>query len=165
MMSIRNLIYLISFVLVLSLAGSAQGSLISVNFDVDWIPSLDPGDVAGGPGYACANWNNVMPKSGTLAAGTVVDSTGAVVPGMEITWNAGSEWSPYPAIPPATAGDAKLWGYSFIANATQLGEITVTNIPYDEYHVVVYMSSNWWNRGVETTVAESGITYVAMPPT
>ncbi len=41
--------------------------------------------------------------------------------------------------------------------------ITITNIPYAEYDVVVYGHNNWFDRGTEVTVAGTGITYVMQP--
>ncbi len=167
----KKLCFLISFVLVLSLAGSAQSDVrpraISVNFSTGGVDWLESADVAGAPAFKQSNWNNVTGISGTLAAGNVKDADGNIVPGSEVTWNAGSSWTPWPAIDPATAGDKKLFHYGFIANeSVSPSTVTVTNIPYDEYYVVVYTFTQHLTRGTEVTVAGTGITYCsqAKPP-
>jgi hypothetical protein len=135
---------------------------ISVNFHGG--ATLDAGDFTGAPDYEASNWNNVKGISGRLAPGSVKDGSGGILPKVTVTWKAGNVHPPYSPVDPASPGDKKLWHYAFLANSKQSGEVTITNIPYDKYDVIMYFSSNFSKRGAQTTVAESGITYVALPP-
>ena len=137
---------------------------ISVNFQGS--TPIYAGDAAGL--NLATNWNNAEtvvlngPDAGVLAAGTVIDSTGAVVSGMEITWNAGFGWTPYP--PTSGTANDNLFHYGLIATeAVWPSTITVTNIPYAEYDVVVYQEGTWGTRGAEVSVVGHPDTYCSLP--
>ena len=89
------------------------------------------------------NWNNTTGANGTLAAGTVLDNTGAVVTNATVQWACGNTWSNGNN----AAGNNKLFngylddGYGNPNNP----KIIVTNIPFAVYDVYVYGHSDSGN--------------------
>jgi hypothetical protein len=101
------------------------------------------------------NWNN----SDGAAAGTgaanisgptansIVDNTGAVVPGLSLTWTANGTWS----APNAGPGDLNMMsGYLDDTGAAGDTVLTVTGIPYAYYDVYAYVGSDANNRSGRT---------------
>ena len=165
-MSSRFLAIMLAFALLVG-AGEANAlDQIGVNF-ADGL-QLAPADVAGYVPHA--NWNNAVaihntPDSGVIPAGTVTDSTGAVVLGSSVAWATSPAWFGWtPTSPPCTPGDVILHDYNFIGTPTTPITVTVTNIPYAQYEVATFMHCNHVDRGLEVTVVETGITYIGQPP-
>lgn len=167
---LKKLCFLISFVLVLSLAGSAQSDVrpraISVLVNDGGL--IVPADVIGAPAFAQSNWNNMgqvwtgeQPIVGSISAGSVIDADGNIVPDCNVTWNSSDSWPPFPPTS-GTPHDA-LFYYALIAILEQ-STITVTNIPYDEYYVVVYQLNNWPGTGTEVSVVGHPDTYCCQYP-
>lgn len=143
-------------------APNVRPDAISVNFHGG--NTLDAGDFTGAPSYEASNWNNVRVISGRLAPGSVKDGSGGILPKVTVAWKASKSFAPHFPVDPASPGDKKLWDHAFLAESNQSGEVTITNIPYDKYDVIMYISSNYPKRGAQITVAGPGITYVALPP-
>jgi hypothetical protein len=163
-----NLKHLLCLLIVLALASSAQAGSFGVNFhpnDGDSSRILLPTDVAGAPGVAQANWNNMTGGDGgnggmDVTLGTVVDDTGAVLPG--VTVNAygiqGSQtirgfWT-----------SSSPWGFSGGDNNLHVGmiwpqpQITIANIPYAHYDVYAYVGAgaNGGEGSATASVAPGG---------
>jgi len=71
---------------------SADAAVISFNAGLGGT-GMTAGDTAGAPGTAvagAANWNNMLVTSGSIPVGSVLDSSGAVVPGVAISWVSGN---------------------------------------------------------------------------
>ena len=112
------------------------------------------------------NWNTLkaptqQPKSGldygdtsnieSPTAGTIVDSTGAAVPGMSLTFSATNTWSVYGA---TQTGDKQLLnGYLDNTNAATPTTVTITGVPYASYDVYTYLGSDGNGRTGHITVA------------
>jgi hypothetical protein len=101
------------------------------------------------------NWNNSDgAATGTGAANisgptanSIVDSTGAVVPGLAISWTANGTWS----APNAGAGDLNMMS-GYLDDTGTAGDtvFTVTGVPYAHYDVYTYVGSDANNRSGRT---------------
>lgn len=127
-------------------AGSvAQAVSIGVNFmDSDaGRDTLAAEDVAGVPGFAQANWNNVFGNTGFFDA--AVDSEGNAVSGLEVDWLSANTWRA-PHDETASANHRLLKGYVDDGTNDSSGplgaEIGVANVPYGLYDVVLYISTD-----------------------
>lgn len=130
----------------------AEAGSIGVNFGdgvalTEW---------AGAPGYAQPSWNNTGGGSvGYLGAANPapVEDTGAVLPGVTVSWYADTAWSGYAATG-GTLGDQHLLWYALIDSpgGQEPGVLELGGIPYENYDVVVYMISNYPDRGTQVTM-------------
>jgi len=68
---------------------SANADLIGINFLHGG--SIPVGGVAGAPGVAQDSWNNISGSTGGTES-TLIDDSGAVVPGLSVTWQANGTW-------------------------------------------------------------------------
>jgi hypothetical protein len=101
------------------------------------------------------NWNNSDGAAmGTGAANitgptanSIVDNTGAVVPGLSLTWTANGTWS----APNAGPGDLNMMS-GYLDDTGTAGDtvLTVTGIPYAYYDVYAYVGSDANNRSGRT---------------
>jgi hypothetical protein len=101
------------------------------------------------------NWNNSDGAAmGTGAANisgptanSIVDNTGAAVPGLSLSWSANGTWSAANAGP----GDLNLMsGYLDDVPAAGDTVITVSGVPYTYYDVYAYLGSDGNNRSGRT---------------
>lgn len=111
-----------------------DGGVIRVN------QTLAPEDVAGYPSVAQANWNNFILSQ---SPGTdLVDSTGAAA-GVSVSWAASNAWGDGGA--DTSTPDGRLARGNFDDGQTSDGvgvDVSVTGIPYSDYSVVLYLSSD-----------------------
>ncbi len=101
------------------------------------------------------NWNNsdgaASGNSGANIAGPtvngIVDSTGAVIPGVSVTWTANGTWSS----PNSGPGNPNLMA-GYIDDTGGAGDtvLTVTGIPYANYDVYAYVGSDANDRSGRT---------------
>lgn len=134
----------------------ASADVISINFLMSNTTNypqqyLDAATPAGI--YARTNWNNVTESPTNSVAGTVnalTNDLGAAT-GASVTWIASNPWLDWNANSDASlgVGDAQVTlGYlddgvtSTAGGVTNGVDITVTNIPYGSYSVVLYMSTD-----------------------
>jgi hypothetical protein len=126
------------------LGGTAHAAMIGFHHDGGGNqPVVGP---AGVPEIEQINWNSVHEDKGPGAAGsleTVVDSSGAVVAGMSITWSANACYTN--GTHEGENGNLFYGGLEAQNTAFGSNEITVTGIPYDTYDVYVYV--NGWTAG------------------
>jgi hypothetical protein len=121
-------------------------------------PTLVNNSANGAGIVAQSNWNNEAGTNGS--AGTVIDSTGATLAGMTVTWSAGGTWAAA-TNPPADQQEALNTGFlNSSGNGTPV-KVTVTNIPYAQYDVYVY-TLNDAARTLTTTA--NGVTYYGNSP-
>jgi hypothetical protein len=96
-----------------------------------------------------SNWHDTTGASGTISAGSVIDSTGAVAPGVSFAW-AATNTSGHGTVPmpPATGHQALMAGNLDPRNGTGSGTavITVTGLGTSytaaSYDVLVYFDGN-----------------------
>jgi len=145
---------LLSFLFVALLLGglspltSAAGS-IGVNFNSDVVAAVDPVNGTAGA-VAQSNWNNTQSLSGSIASGSVIDSSGATVGGMSVTWSGDDAWSVGGADATGEGDDTALMHGGIEEQHATYGtgagtEITLTGIPYTRYNLYVYV--NGWSAG------------------
>jgi hypothetical protein len=145
-MKINSLSYLAAGVLTLS---SASAAVISVNFresDGHGNQLLAADTFAGGgAGVSASNWNTVDGQSGSAAS--LVDSAGSGT-SAGITWNAGGVWGDGSANSDADSGNGNarmMRGY--LDDGQTSGDVGVSlsfsNIPYAEYIVAIYFSTDF----------------------
>jgi hypothetical protein len=101
------------------------------------------------------NWNSsdgmAVGNSGANISGptvnTILDDTGAAVPGMSITWTANGTWSANNVGP----GDLNLMA-GYIDDTGTAGDtvINVTGVPYANYDIYAYLGSDANNRSGRT---------------
>jgi uncharacterized protein (TIGR03382 family) len=123
----------------LALGSTTWAASIGLNF-VGGGPNggaaLAPTDVAGHPRYAQGQWNNA---AGNVGVGLALkDSSGGVTP-AQAAWSSNNVW----ALPgsPTNANERLMDGYlDTTANSTT--SVTITNIPFAKYDVVVYFDGN-----------------------
>ncbi|MBK1825757.1 beta strand repeat-containing protein [Haloferula rosea] len=74
--------------------GSLNAQTISVNLASDQraVDTAAAANPAGAIPISGEFWNNASGATGTLAAGTIVDETGAVVPGLSIDWSSNNTY-------------------------------------------------------------------------
>ncbi len=71
--------------------------------------------------------NTTVNRSGNLAAGTVYDGTGAVVPGLSMTWNG---WETFSTDIPETPGNNRMMkGYLDAGPAGMTATVTISGLP------------------------------------
>ncbi len=148
--------------------GSSMAAVISFNAVGGGGSGMSATDTAGAPNANVAYWNNMVesnPSSGSvpytfngsIPAGSVIDDSGAILPGTSVSWNfmgvagnpggSGSndqrmfdpEWDPFSGSPDLT--------------------ISVSNIPFAEYQVITYHHSAIYtaqDRGGDVTA--NGVT-------
>jgi hypothetical protein len=101
------------------------------------------------------NWNNsdgvASGNSGANISGptanSIVDNTGATVPGLSVTWAANGTWSS----PNSGPGDPNLMA-GYLDDTGTAGDtvLTVTGVPYAYYDVYTYVGSDANNRSGRT---------------
>jgi hypothetical protein len=111
------------------------------------VGTMQSTEIAGVVPQACWNAagiggqnNTTVNRSGNLAAGTVYDSTGAVVPGLSIAWNG---WETFSTDIPETPGNNRMMkGYLDAGPASLTATVTVSGLPASYavagYDVLVY---------------------------
>lgn len=140
--------YLVATILSLSAARADQ---ISVNYDnpVGGTSAIGPAEVAGF--VPAANWNNVSVTS--PAANSLVDNSGNVTAlGATLSIGTFQGWN--------TGGNPsqRLFGDKMtLGSAPQT--LTLTNVPYEDYDVLVYLSD--WGDEVVTCSLDGGTTIAA----
>jgi hypothetical protein len=134
--------------LVTGTSAMSFAEVVSVNFREDNgnpNQSLAPETVAGGgAGVGVSNWNEALGATGELT--DAVDETGTPTT-LDLTWSSGGTWGDGSANGDADAGigNAQLQrGYLDDNQGSPLQpiDITVTEIPYPLYDVVVYFSTD-----------------------
>jgi len=132
-------------VALLSLGGTAGAAMIGFHHDGGGNqPVSGP---AGFPAVQQVNWNSVHEASGDDAAGsldTVLDSSGAVVSGMTITWTADACYTNGTHV--GENGNLFYGGLETQNAEYGTNEITVTGIPYGTYDVYFYVNGWTANR-------------------
>ena len=147
----------------LSIGGSAMAASVGLSFVGGGTPgggTLTASDVAGAPGYAQANWNNLLTDwsgDGTndaLFASGLKDSNGNTVafgvgyaPGASdpIHYDAANVWGT--GIANTTANNRLMRGYldSNDGNSASQPFVEIKGIPYGKYDVVVYADGDVTN--------------------
>jgi hypothetical protein len=111
---------------------------------------------AGAPGFAQANWVNTSSNQSSWGVSTnLVDNTGAAT-GAVMDWYASQVWSF--SFDAADNQDEYLMDAGIASISEPLG-ITVQNIPYATYDVVVYFSSQLTNSYVSKYTVNSNSVY------
>lgn len=127
---------------------TAHSAVISVNFIESPGNHLNqiiaPSTVAGGgAGLPATNWNNVATGSGNASG--LLDTTGAPTPAA-ITWASGGMWGDGSANGDATSGDGNAQLMRGYLDDNQGGPLPIvisfSGIPYAEYDVVIYFSTD-----------------------
>ena len=127
-------------------AATADAASIGINFRrLTGEQNMAPTEAAGV--VPSMNWNNTDGSaSGTGGANItgptsnfIVDDTGAVVPGLSLTWTANGTWSAFNSGP----GDQNLMA-GFLDDTGTAGDtvISVSNVPYEFYDVYAYVGSD-----------------------
>ena len=115
---------------------------VGLNFSVagDESTELASKSTAGAPGVTQRHWNNLPGPNGEKSQ--CVDHQGKEVPGMTVTWSVPGEDQAW------RSKKGREWGFKQ-ANLTlqsgyiQLGaKLTVTGVPYEKYHVYVYLGAD-----------------------
>jgi len=138
-----------------SIAGAA---VISVNVtetsDMHPNQQLAPATSAGAAGYVVSGWNNIATNSG--AAADLNDDSGSATT-ADVSWAANGVWGDGSANDDANlgVGNAQLQRGYFDENPTGF-TIDVTEIPYDEYSLVLYYSSDQGAGGTHGGVDVNG---------
>ncbi len=100
-----------------------------------------PDEVAGYGSYATVNWNNIQFEGGDNAS--LVDNAGSAT-GAVINFISTNSWGDGGA--DTSTGDGKIARGYFDDGDTSTGvgaDVTVSNIPYSTYTVVLYLSSDY----------------------
>lgn len=143
--------------------GIANAASISLNFAENGNSTIsDPNTSVGRTGYEATNWNNT--PSGGVASGLIEDlnDSNGMATTTDVEWSAGGAWGDGTANTDAGAGNGAaqlLRGY--LDDSTPGGVptdivITITNIPYTSYDIVVYHSSDDGGTGNWRTVTLTG---------
>jgi hypothetical protein len=102
--------------------------------------------MAGIPGVAQSNWNNLTGFSGTAAAGTLLDKNGASLAGTNVTWAANNLWTIAGGTPAGVPGDedARLMKGYLDTNDTSASTVTVSDLPpsWAQYDVYLYLDGD-----------------------
>jgi|GEM_PF-2276380 len=148
-LTIMKIPYTRSWILASSVAGLsvAQASVISANFREDnGNPNqlIAPTTVAGGgAGVGATNWNDAL--GGTGSAADLVDDSGAGTT-LDLSWSSGGMWGDGTANTDADAqvGNAQLQrGYlDDNQGAPDPIVISISEVPYAQYDLVVYFSTD-----------------------
>jgi len=96
------------------------------------------------------NWNNTtganfggLPVIASPVAGSLVDHTGAIVPGLNMQYYANGTWSANNGDGLPGAGDADLMaGYLDDTGTFGMTRVDVTGVPYSHYDVIAYLGSD-----------------------
>jgi len=119
----------------------APAASVSVNFEgresnVADSNLLDPADFAGV--VAVANWNNASGATGNLT--NLIDDSGAAT-STDVTWNGQSTWSWEQSgdAVPSNGGGSLFNGYLDTSGNNGSHSITVSQVPFAEYDVYVYV--------------------------
>ena len=103
-------------------------------------------DLAGAPGVRVGNYNNVQITSttanATLAAGSVKDDSGTIVPNVALTLAPSTGQNNGVGSNASGTNDANLFSNYFDQFGTPGSTITVSSIPYSTYDVYFYRSGN-----------------------
>ncbi len=146
--------------------GPASAALISVNFreaNGNANQTILPATAAGGgAGVSALNWNNVSGAPGGPVSG-LVDEAGSATTAA-VAWSSGGMWGDGTANTDATAGNGNaqlLRGYldDNQGSPTLPINISLTGIPFAEYDLVVYFSTDTTggSYGTITATAANGI--------
>ncbi len=123
-------------------ASSAMAVSIGVNFNANDNEDVD--NVTGSAGTVSqSNWINTENDSGTIAAGSVVDSNGSTVGGMSIAWSGDAAWSVGGALATGEGDDTALMHGGLEAHDTTYtgdNQVTLTGIPYTRYNLYIYVN-------------------------
>jgi len=129
--------------IVLAAGGGAQAAMIGVNY------AVAGSNVTGTAGAVPqANWNNenIAHSSSSKTGGltSLVDDSGAVVPGMSTSWIANAAYRNGAA---GSGDDTTLLYGGLESQQTSYGTtaITISGIPYAEYDLYVYVKG--WSAG------------------
>jgi hypothetical protein len=107
---------------------------------------LAPGDVAGEPSVAQANWNNASPdgaaNNGALTG--LIDSAGATTT-VDVTWASNNTWAA--GLPPTNPDEALMGGWLDDSGPAPAGGnlVEVRNVPYPFFDLYVYTNSDTGN--------------------
>ena len=139
-------LFLLGFLLVPASYLHAQVIAVNLSEDDDGVAranqTLLPGDSAGAAGFETVNWNNALFSTGALSG--LIDDGGTPT-GASVSWAAANGWGDGAANDDANAGvpNAKLQrGYIDDTGAGDTAGVTISNIPYADYGVVLYLSSD-----------------------
>jgi hypothetical protein len=140
---------------------------ISFNLKEPWEDQLLAAtDIAGF--YPFPNWNNVAGTDTQPLAG-VVDKNGDAVPGLDVRWSLSNTWGDGSA--GVATPDARL-ARGYFDDGDNPGEaagdggvngdgigvsVTVSNVPYSEYNVVLYRTSDQGAAGSFVTFTVNGV--------
>ena len=95
------------------------------------------------------NWNDENGGSGSQTG--LLDSTGTSLSNLSVTWSGGGTWSS--AVNQPAQGDERLMtGFLNSGGTATPVSVTVSNVPYAQYDVVVYMLNDAAGRVQTTTV-------------
>lgn len=152
----------------LALCSAATASVISWN--LDRYGTLAPANIAGV--VSVANWNNSWPSNPTV---NLVDDTGAAST-LDLAYSSFNQWSvnePSPANPGMDANGTfnrnLLNGYLNAGNAawgppTTSSSVTLTQIPFAQYSIIVYFSSDAAGREGDVTDGTSTFSFNTIGP-
>jgi hypothetical protein len=103
-----------------------------------------------------SNWNNLTGFTGTAAAGSLVNASGAPVPGTTVAWNSNNAWSINTAVP-GDGNAALMKGYldtnDLTTTTVNVGAIPATWVKYDVY--VYFDSDNAAGRAGNYTISSA----------
>lgn len=143
----------------------AHFNAISVNFADNDVDLVQPGEVVGPYGYLARNWNNVAGRSSAAPYNNTLtglkDHTGASVAAMTVDWVSpgtfrfnNSTYANY-----NTPVKRLLNGYLDDSTTDGAQSVTLNNIPYARYHVIVF------TEGDNTANGNSGSYRIVDPVT
>jgi len=138
---------------------STVSAQVGINFTGTYNTSanLAPTDVAGA--FRQANWNNTPGNTappGTLAAGTVMDASGAIVPGLEFSWDAEGNYGTGDS---GTPDDILFRGFIWQSPGKGTTHMIFTGIPYASYYVMVYVGNDGGGRTTQIQLNGAGTSY------
>jgi hypothetical protein len=140
---------------------------IGLSFGADYVTNavLQPSQVAGVPGVAQANWNNIKGAAGTNVADIVADTdyeTSANTP-VTVTFSSANTWGAG-ANDQFPGADNNLFAGYLDTGAPSTTLVTITNIPTEltssGYDVYVYATGDTGGRGGGYRILEAGTTNV-----
>lgn len=137
--------------------GTAPGRVISVNFgggQSGVSPYAIPANTAYGL-VSATNWNNTTAATGEAIALNASDGTAS---GATLTYAANATWSD------SVASDDPFLQYFLGDNREGGTTITVSNVPFDTYDVIVYVNSDTENTSF-LPVSINGTKYIGDPKT
>lgn len=140
--------------ILVSLAAAATASASSISWNYDRFGTVTGTAVAGV--VPVANWNNSWPSNPTT---DLVDDAGSTTT-LDITYTSFNTWSIQGSDPgldgDSTSNKRLLNGYLNAGNAewgpaTTSSSVSITQIPYESYNLIVYFSSDGADREGEVT--------------